>query len=508
MQDQAFLGPESGLAVPDGEGGVDLYIATQWLHVDRDQLAREPRPAAGEGAAHAGRRRRRVRRPRGPLDADPRVPARAAHRPAGEDGLQPRGVVLRPRPPPPVHGCATSTARRATASSSTCARGSCSTAAPTPRRSTAVVSNAACFAAGPYDVPNARIDGYVDLHEQPAVRRDARLRRGAGRASPTRRRWTGSRPRSGMDPVELRIRNAMRAGLAHADRPGRSRSRRRSPSCSSACARCRCRPSRAADGARPARAARRRRRTRPTARASRRGVGYARRLQERRLLRGLRRLLDRARAPVDATAASRSSRSTPPPPRSARASSRCRRRSRAPSSASSASRCSTADTRVGSAGSSSASRQTYVTGGAVKAACEAVRERVLALAAERLGGPSPSRSTRSATALAGGARRRRRRGDGRVAPPRDLPARRERPGRRAPAVRVLRPPRRRRRRLRARARARRRARHGAGGRQGDEPAGARGPDRGRHRPGPRARADRGDPGRATARCSTRRSPTT
>jgi OHCU decarboxylase len=36
----------------------------------------------------------------------------------------------------------------------------------------------------------------------------------------------------------------------------------------------------------------------------------------------------------------------------------------------------TADTQVGSAGSSSASRQTYVTGGAVKAACEAVRERL------------------------------------------------------------------------------------------------------------------------------------
>ena len=34
-----------------------------------------------------------------------------------------------------------------------------------------------------------------------------------------------------------------------------------------------------------------------------------------------------------------------------------------------------ADTQIGSAGSSSASRQTYVTGGAVKAACEAVRER-------------------------------------------------------------------------------------------------------------------------------------
>src|SRR5687768_11146224 len=39
MQDQAFLGPESGLAVPDGDGGVDLYISTQWLHVDRQQLA-------------------------------------------------------------------------------------------------------------------------------------------------------------------------------------------------------------------------------------------------------------------------------------------------------------------------------------------------------------------------------------------------------------------------------------------------------------------------------------
>ncbi|HEX6020846.1 MAG TPA: molybdopterin cofactor-binding domain-containing protein, partial [Solirubrobacter sp.] len=39
MQDQAFLGPESGLAVPAEDGGVDLWIATQWLHVDRDQVA-------------------------------------------------------------------------------------------------------------------------------------------------------------------------------------------------------------------------------------------------------------------------------------------------------------------------------------------------------------------------------------------------------------------------------------------------------------------------------------
>jgi CO/xanthine dehydrogenase Mo-binding subunit len=39
QQDQAFLGPESGLAIPDGEGGVDIHVATQWTHVDRDQVA-------------------------------------------------------------------------------------------------------------------------------------------------------------------------------------------------------------------------------------------------------------------------------------------------------------------------------------------------------------------------------------------------------------------------------------------------------------------------------------
>jgi CO/xanthine dehydrogenase Mo-binding subunit len=47
-----------------------------------------------------------------------------------------------------------------------------------------------------------------------------------------------------------------------------------------------------------------------------------------------------------------------------------------------------ADTTVGSAGSSSASRQTYVTGGAVQAACAAVRTAVFARAAERFGVPA------------------------------------------------------------------------------------------------------------------------
>jgi xanthine dehydrogenase D subunit len=40
MQDQAFLGLEAALAVPDHDGaGVELHIATQWLHEDRHQIA-------------------------------------------------------------------------------------------------------------------------------------------------------------------------------------------------------------------------------------------------------------------------------------------------------------------------------------------------------------------------------------------------------------------------------------------------------------------------------------
>lgn len=40
MQDQAFLGLEAALAIPDHDGGgVELYIATQWLHEDRKQIA-------------------------------------------------------------------------------------------------------------------------------------------------------------------------------------------------------------------------------------------------------------------------------------------------------------------------------------------------------------------------------------------------------------------------------------------------------------------------------------
>ncbi|MEU9377602.1 molybdopterin cofactor-binding domain-containing protein [Streptomyces sp. NPDC048255] len=63
MQDQAFLGPESGLAVPSEDGGVDLYCATQWLHSDLKQIApvlglpeeKVRMTMAGVGGAFGGR---------------------------------------------------------------------------------------------------------------------------------------------------------------------------------------------------------------------------------------------------------------------------------------------------------------------------------------------------------------------------------------------------------------------------------------------------------------------
>ena len=40
MQDQAFLGLEAALAIPDPGGeGIELFVATQWLHEDRHQIA-------------------------------------------------------------------------------------------------------------------------------------------------------------------------------------------------------------------------------------------------------------------------------------------------------------------------------------------------------------------------------------------------------------------------------------------------------------------------------------
>ena len=62
-QDQAFLGPESGLAVPGADGGIDLYASSQHIHEDREQIAASLGLApeqvrvvlAGVGGAFGGR---------------------------------------------------------------------------------------------------------------------------------------------------------------------------------------------------------------------------------------------------------------------------------------------------------------------------------------------------------------------------------------------------------------------------------------------------------------------
>ena len=179
IQDQAFLGPESGLAVPDGEGGVDIYVATQWLHVDRDQVApclgldaEQVRiHLAGVGGAFGGRE-------------DLSMQIHGAHaRPAHEPARSSSSTTARSRSSATStatrRGSGWSTARTATASSSPCAREILLDGGAYASSSTAVTSNAASFACGPYAVANALHRGRVRVHEQPAVRRDAGLRRGA-----------------------------------------------------------------------------------------------------------------------------------------------------------------------------------------------------------------------------------------------------------------------------------------------------------------------------------------
>ena len=76
--------------------------------------------------------------------------------------------------------------------------------------STAVAANAATLGIGPYEVPNVQSTA-CGVHEQPAVRGNARIRRGAGVLRLRVADGQAGR-RLGLDPVELRIRNAMHEG--------------------------------------------------------------------------------------------------------------------------------------------------------------------------------------------------------------------------------------------------------------------------------------------------------
>jgi xanthine dehydrogenase D subunit len=210
MQDQAFLGPESGLAVPDGEGGVDLYIATQWLHVDRDQLALSldlpPEKVrlilSGVGGAFGGREDLSMQIHACMLALHTRRPVRMVYN--REESFY--GHVHRhPCRMRYEHG-ATRDGRLVYVRARIVLDGGAYASS-----STAVCTVAASFAPGPYDVPNARIDSYVIYTNNPpcgamrgfgavqvALAHEAQMDRLAAAL--------------GIDPVDLRIANALAPG--------------------------------------------------------------------------------------------------------------------------------------------------------------------------------------------------------------------------------------------------------------------------------------------------------
>jgi xanthine dehydrogenase D subunit len=382
MQDQAFLGPESGLAVPDGEGGVDLYIATQWLHVDRDQLAESlglpPEKVrltmAGVGGAFGGREDLSMQAHACMLALHTGRPVKVVYN--REESFF--GHVHR-------HPCTMRYEHGATRDGDLVyvrARIVLDGGAYASS-STAVVSNAASFAAGPYTVPNAGIDATVVYTNNPpcgAMRGFGAVQVAIGHEAQMDKLAAAL----GMDPVDLRIRNAMRPGSlmptgqvvpepapvaellerlrampmpASADGAGGERDLRELPGGVS---------------------------NTTHGEGVRRGVGYAVGFKNVGFSEGfddystarVRLSIDGGEPLVEVhTAAAEVGQGVVTiQAQIARTELGVQRVA-----------VLNADTRIGSAGSSSASRQTYVTGGAVKAACEAVRERLLALAADRLG---------------------------------------------------------------------------------------------------------------------------
>ncbi len=209
-QDQAFLGPESGLAVPDGEGGVDVYVATQWLHVDRDQVAPclglAPEQVrihlAGVGGAFGGREDLSMQIHAAMLALHADRPVKMVY--SREESFV--GHIHR-------HPARIWAEHRATADGRlTCVRmrilldgGAYASS------STAVTSNAASFAAGPYAVPNALIESTCVYTNNPPCG----AMRGFGAVQTcfaAEAQMDKLAAALDMDPVELRLRNALASG--------------------------------------------------------------------------------------------------------------------------------------------------------------------------------------------------------------------------------------------------------------------------------------------------------
>ena len=210
MQDQAFLGPESALAVPAEDGGIDLYIATQWLHVDQGQVAASlglpPELTrlhlAGVGGAFGGRE---------DLSMQVHVAMLALHTGRPVKMVYSReesffGHVHRhPARMEYEHGAARD-GRLVYVRARVVLDGGAYASS-----STAVVANSATFACGPYDVPNARIDALVAYTNNPpcgAMRGFGAVQVAFAHESQMDRLAS----ELGMDPVEIRLINAMSTG--------------------------------------------------------------------------------------------------------------------------------------------------------------------------------------------------------------------------------------------------------------------------------------------------------
>jgi xanthine dehydrogenase D subunit len=210
MQDQAFLGPESGLAVPDGEGGVDLWVATQWLHEDRDQVAaclglphdQVRLHLGGVGGAFGGRE---------DLSMQVHACLLALHtgRPVKMSYLRDESFVGHVHRHPALmryRHHATTAGDLVKVEAEVLLDGGAYASS-----SSAVVSNAARFACGPYRVPNALVDATVVRTNNPpcgAMRGFGAVQVCFGHES----QMDKLADRLGMDPVELRLRNALATG--------------------------------------------------------------------------------------------------------------------------------------------------------------------------------------------------------------------------------------------------------------------------------------------------------
>jgi xanthine dehydrogenase D subunit len=210
MQDQAFLGPESGLAVPADDGGVDLFVATQWLHVDRTQVAAclgLPEDMvritlAGVGGAFGAREDLSMQVHACMLALRTGKPVKMVY--SREESFF--GHVHRhPATLRYTHG-ATAEGRLVFVHADIVLDGGAYASS-----STAVAANAATLGVGPYEVPNVRIDCHAVYTNNPPCG----AMRGFGAVQACfayESQMDRLAALIGLDPVELRLRNAMHEG--------------------------------------------------------------------------------------------------------------------------------------------------------------------------------------------------------------------------------------------------------------------------------------------------------